>query len=249
MPFGDVKKNLCAAAENLVFFSSIAGKQPDKSGVEDRGDFTTTPTPHFRRWSNHPLSSIITPKPILRIIAGKLRGRRLRAPEGLAVRPTSDRLRETLFNILSPKIEGSRFLDLCAGSGAIGIEAVSRGAAGVVFVDNSRRACRVIEDNLRILGINQSEIIASDALRAMIRLEERDERFDIIFFDPPYDSDIYSRVLARLASSPLLAPDAVVIVERRSKDEPVRDYGGLKIFRQVKQGDSALAFYETGRQD
>src|SRR5215813_4997912 len=105
---------------------------------------------HFAPWRNHQ-------RTLMRIIAGKYRGRKLKTPPSLHTRPTSDRLRETLFNILAPRIEGARFLDLCAGTGAVGIEAISRGAAHVTFVDQSRKMCGLIEANLDALKIDQNE--------------------------------------------------------------------------------------------
>ncbi|HEX5735562.1 MAG TPA: 16S rRNA (guanine(966)-N(2))-methyltransferase RsmD [Blastocatellia bacterium] len=180
----------------------------------------------------------------MRVIGGKYRGRTLRAPHGAEVRPTSDRLRETLFNIIAPWIEGSRFLDICAGSGAVGIEALSRGAACVTFIDSSRRACAVIESNLASLAITSDAIIINrDAVAALKRLSGDEAKFDIIFFDPPYASEVYSQVLSVLAAGHLLAPEARVIAEHRAKTPPAAEYGGLKIFREVKQGESALAFY------
>jgi len=182
----------------------------------------------------------------MRVIGGIHRGRRLRTVGGLAVRPTSDRLRETLFNILAPKIVGSRFLDICAGSGAVGIEALSRGAAAVTFVDLSRNACRIIEANLEVLGAQSSTTIVNrDAASALRRLEKESARFDIVFFDPPYSSEVYSQVLKQLGLGGVLEDGVIVIVEHRAKTPPEPVYGKLRIFREVKQGDSALAFYEA----
>src|SRR5437870_3206367 len=133
----------------------------------------------------------------MRIITGKYRGRRLKSPPSLQTRPTSDRLRETLFNILAPRIEGARFLDLCAGSGAVGIEALSRGAAHVIFVDRSRKMCALIEANLQALNVDEDdvEVVSSEALEFFRRRAKKEtEPFDIVFFDPPYASD-YEAVL------------------------------------------------------
>src|SRR5215469_12643770 len=122
----------------------------------------------------------------MRVVAGKYRGRTLRTVRGHAVRPTSDRLRETLFNILSPEIVGARFLDLCAGSGAIGIEALSRGASHVTFVEKSRPACSVIRDNLASLSIEGQSLVCRDTASAIKSLAIKGAQFDLIFFDPPY---------------------------------------------------------------
>lgn len=182
----------------------------------------------------------------MRVIGGTHRGRRLRSVGGLAVRPTSDRLRETLFNILAPKIQGSRFLDICAGSGAVGIEALSRGAAAVTFIERARHACGVIEANLEALGITSAAtIINRDAAAALKRLEQESAVFDVAFFDPPYASEIYGYVMRQLGSGNLLSAGALTIVEHRAKARPEPEYGKLRIFRELKQGESALAFYET----
>ena len=180
----------------------------------------------------------------MRVIGGVYRGRRLRSVGGLAVRPTSDRLRETLFNILAPKIHGSRFLDICAGSGAVGIEAVSRGAGEVTFIERSRRACAVIEANLGSLGIKQATVIKQDAATSLKKLERGTVQFDIAFFDPPYASEIYGEVMNQLGSDGLLTDDALVIVEHRVKTPPIPECGILRMFREVRQGESALSFFE-----
>jgi 16S rRNA (guanine966-N2)-methyltransferase len=183
----------------------------------------------------------------MRIIAGKYRGRNLKSPPSLQTRPTSDRLRETLFNILAPRIEGSRFLDLCAGSGAVGIEALSRGAAHVTFVDRSRKMYALIETNLDLLKIkdDEAEVVNREALDVLRRLVKSEaEPFDVIFFDPPYTMD-YEEVLDYLGSSAeqLIAQDGVVIVEHHKKKELKEEFGALKRYREVKQGDSKLSFY------
>ncbi|MEW6211484.1 MAG: 16S rRNA (guanine(966)-N(2))-methyltransferase RsmD [Acidobacteriota bacterium] len=185
---------------------------------------------------------------MLRVIAGKYKGRRLRAPSGLDVRPTSDQLRETLFNIISSRIEGSLFLDICAGSGAVGIEALSRGAESATFIEVGRRACFALEENLRSLGISdQAEIINRDAAAALKKLASTNRQFDLVFFDPPYASPLYSKVMAMLASLDLIAPDGIAVVEHRAKSA-IEDCGELIAYRQVKQGESALTFFRRSDQ-
>ncbi|HXI62228.1 MAG TPA: 16S rRNA (guanine(966)-N(2))-methyltransferase RsmD, partial [Pyrinomonadaceae bacterium] len=157
----------------------------------------------------------------MRIIAGKYRGRRLKSPATLQTRPTSDRLRETLFNILAPRIKGARFLDLCAGSGAVGIEALSRGALHATFVDQSRRMCALIEANLEEFGFdeNDAEVLNDEASEFLRRHAKKEKSpLDIVFFDPPYEAD-YDVVLKRLGEDKdvLLATDAIVIVEHHKK--------------------------------
>lgn len=157
----------------------------------------------------------------MRIIAGIYRGRQLKSPPSAQTRPTSDRLRETLFNVLAPRIKGARFLDLCAGTGAVGIEALSRGAEHVTFVDKSRRMCSLIEANTSALGIDQTEFEAVNANATdYLRRHAKKERgpFDIIFFDPPYAAD-YEVVLSLIAEHrrQLLSDEGIVIVEHHKK--------------------------------
>jgi 16S rRNA (guanine966-N2)-methyltransferase len=152
------------------------------------------------------------------------------------VRPTSDRLRETVFNVIAPLIEEARFLDLCAGSGAVGIEALSRGASRVTFVDRSRRMCKLIEANVELCRIpeEQWDIYCSEA-NEFLR-QSKDERWDIVYFDPPYKED-YRRTLELLGNNDL------VIAEHHHKTDLPETIGNLKRTRILKQGDSALSFF------
>jgi 16S rRNA (guanine966-N2)-methyltransferase len=173
----------------------------------------------------------------MRIIAGAYKGRNLKSPPSLQVRPTSDRLRETLFNIIAPRIEDARFLDLCAGSGAVGIEALSRGARYVTFVDRSRRSCQLIESNVELCRIPEEQyeiyqMAAEDFLR-----QSRDQHWDIVFFDPPYKDD-YLPTLNLLKSG-------LVIVEHHHKNSLPETIGTLVRTRILKQGDSSLSFYAS----
>jgi 16S rRNA (guanine(966)-N(2))-methyltransferase RsmD len=182
----------------------------------------------------------------MRVVAGQYRGRILKSPADTRTRPTSDRLRETLFNVLAPRIDGStRFLDLCAGTGAIGIEALSRGAGFSTFVDKSRRACALIEDNLEHLNIpeDETEIVCLPAETFAGRAHE--SGWDIVYFDPPYDID-YSTVMFEFGSgsSTLLNDDGVLIVEHHSKMPLLDAVGHIRRWRILKQGDSSLSFYE-----
>ena len=188
---------------------------------------------------------------IVRVIGGIYRSRRLRAVEGLGVRPTSDRLRETLFNVLGAQVRDCRFLDLCAGSGAVGIEALSRGARRSVVIEQARRACAVIRENLDALGLgDHSRLVCRDVHAALkqlaTELTTENDAFDLIFFDPPYASSLYATVMDALGASTLLGDDAVVVVEYRAKQPPESEYGQLRRFRELKQGESALAFYRAG---
>jgi 16S rRNA (guanine966-N2)-methyltransferase len=182
----------------------------------------------------------------MRVISGLYRGRVLKSPPDRKTRPTSDRLRETIFNILAPEIgDDTRFLDLCAGTGAIGIEAVSRGAGFVTFVDKSRRACALIEENLDLLDIpeNATEIVCIQAETFTGR--EHPNGWDFIFFDPPYDSD-YSLVLHdfRHPDSKLLRDGGRLIVEHHAKTTLPDELGELRRWRLLKQGENCLSFYE-----
>ena len=187
----------------------------------------------------------------MRIISGKYRGRKLKSPPSLKTRPTSDRLRETLFNVLSPRIEGARFLDLCAGSGAVGMEALSRGAAHVTFVDHSRQMYALIETNLKTLTVSddETEVVSKEALEFFSRrLKKEAEPFDIVFFDPPYTTD-YEEVLNYLGenAAELLTEGAVVVVEHHKRKELPEEFGRWRRYRILKQGDSGLSFYKIGQ--
>ena len=182
----------------------------------------------------------------MRIIAGTFRSRPLKPLKKLRIRPTSDMLRETLFNILGPRVEGARFLDLFAGTGAVGIEAVSRGASHVVFVEGHRGAARLISENLALLEINEgARIIPMDALTAVAKLElEHIAPFDFVFLDPPYANERdYHAVLQALEKSPLLTESSILIAEHRKTFSLPATIGRLQQVRTLKQGDAALSFY------
>jgi 16S rRNA (guanine(966)-N(2))-methyltransferase RsmD len=188
----------------------------------------------------------------MRIIAGKFRGRRLKSPPSLQTRPTSDRLRETLFNILAPRIVGARVLDLCAGTGAVGIEALSRGAAHATFVDQSRKMGALIEENIEALKVdeNEIEIVTSEAFDFLRKLSKKaTPPFDLIFFDPPYAAD-YEIVFDYIGehATEVLTKTGVLIVEHDKKKELSEEAGQLKRYRVVKQGDSSLSFYRADAQ-
>jgi 16S rRNA (guanine(966)-N(2))-methyltransferase RsmD len=181
----------------------------------------------------------------MRVIAGKYRSRLLRSLKGQRLRPTSDRLRETLFNILGSAVGGATFVDLFAGTGAVGIEALSRGARHVIFVEQHAPAVALIRRNLESLGIGtEAEILGMDVARAIERLEARHVHAQFIFLDPPYAADVeYESTLEALGESPLVAPDGRVIVEHLRKRELSERAGDLELARVVEQGDAALSFY------
>lgn len=183
----------------------------------------------------------------MRIIAGTLRSRRFEAPPGLATRPSSDRLRETLFNVLAPRIEDAALLDLYAGSGAVGIEAMSRGAARVVFVERAAAALKVLRANLARLGLKDGVEVRAESVGAFLRRGSSGAGFDIVFLDPPYDAEgEYETTLGLLGSDTagLLSGGAVVIAEHRRKDVLKDRYGALERTRLLQQGDAALSFYQ-----
>lgn len=179
----------------------------------------------------------------MRIVAGEYRGRRLASPTWEGLRPTSDRLRETLFNILGPSVAGARVLDGYAGTGAIGIEALSRGAAHVTFVERDRRARQLIATNLTQLGLsaaNDRVIIRADFMTAA--RVSAGELFDLIILDPPYAHDSAAQALA--AAAPLAGPHTRVVVEHASRFSAPAAAGAWQLRRTVKAGDSALSFYD-----
>jgi len=181
----------------------------------------------------------------MRVIAGQFGSRRLRTLRGMELRPTSDRLRETLFDILGATIEESLFVDVFAGTGAIGIEAISRGARKAFFVEQHASAIKLIRENLHSLGITSGgEVLALDAIRGLEQLASRRVLADFIFLDPPYARAAdYLRVLEFLDESHLIAPNGIVIVEHGRKMQLPGRLEKLECSRIVEQGDSALSFY------
>ena len=158
------------------------------------------------------------------------------------IRPTSDKLRETVFNILGSTVEGATFLDGCAGMGGMGIEAISRGAAEVYFIDQSRKACRIIRENLDSLEIKEGfKILEMDLGRALATIPIQ---FNIAFIDPPYErEDLYLASLERFGTRPLLAPEGLLIIEHSKRKDLPDSSGSLHRIRSLVQGDAALAFY------
>lgn len=187
----------------------------------------------------------------VRVIAGKFGSRPLKGPRGQAMRPTSDRLRETLFNILAAAVEDSVFVDAYAGTGAVGIEALSRGAKRVVFIEKHRTAVALIRKNLAVLGIEQdAEVLPTDAVKGLAWLTNEGTRADFIFLDPPYaDVAEYARALEFLDKLSLLAPGGRVIVEHEKRRKLAEKLGQLVCVRTVEQGDGVLSFYQWAELD
>jgi len=188
----------------------------------------------------------------MRVIAGKYGSRRLRSLRGIDIRPTSDRLRETLFNVLTAgnpnALEGTVWIDWYAGTGAVGIEALSRGAGQVYFVESSPHAVELIQENLKNLGIVSGfTVLQDDLLRAVWRLQRKHVAADVVFIDPPYRMhDAYGETLKALADSSLVWAMSLVVAEHEKKFDLAEDFGGLRRFRQLVQGDAALSFYRHG---
>ena len=181
----------------------------------------------------------------MRIIAGKYRGLRLRTLKGGNLRPTSDQMRETLFDVLGPSVEGSAFLDAYAGTGAVGIEALSRGARDVVFIEHHRAAAQLIRQNLAALEIDSGYALLTCAvLTGLERLEGEGERFDVVFLDPPYEEiREYHHTLRQLARGSLLQPMSIVVAEHSKHTRLEEDYLTLHRTRLLRHGDAQLAFY------
>jgi 16S rRNA (guanine966-N2)-methyltransferase len=184
----------------------------------------------------------------MRVIAGTYRSRLLTSPPGTQTRPTSDRLRETLFNILGPRIPNCRFADLFAGTGAVGIEAISRGAAHTFFAEKSAPALKALKTNLATLKITHGYTLEDRGTTALLQRLLKLDPIDIVFLDPPYDAeDDYTQTLGFLgspANAALLAPNALVLAEHSTKDfQPAPRYGQLNRTRIYKQGDTTVSFY------
>jgi 16S rRNA (guanine966-N2)-methyltransferase len=187
----------------------------------------------------------------MRVIAGAYRSRVLKSLKGQALRPTSDRLRESLFNILGSSVENSRFIDVFAGTGAVGIEALSRGASEIIFIEHHPPAAALIRRNLESLGIGSGvSILPLDALRGLEKLAARhqpgDPSVDFVFLDPPYaQTEDYTRVLRFLGSAPFFSEGSVAVAEHSRKLHLADQFGKLQHTRIVRQGDAALTFYRV----
>ena len=182
----------------------------------------------------------------MRVVAGKYRSRPLESLRGVRLRPSSDRLRETLFNILGPTVPGSVFVDVYAGTGAVGIEALSRGAREVIFIEKNAAAASLIRRNLESLGIGaEADLLIADGVRGLELLTARRVHAQFVFLDPPYaEKDEYERVLDFLNRSPILTPEGCVIVEHPRRWALPERLAELERVRVVEQGDVALSFYQ-----
>lgn len=183
----------------------------------------------------------------MRIIAGAYKGRRLKAPTWDGLRPTSDKLRETLFNVLALRVPDARVLDGFAGTGAVGLEALSRGAAQVTFIEKDRRAAALVRENLAAAGVDEgSYTIECSDIRLALRRMPADRRFDLIFLDPPYALDGIDEILAEAAGH--LAPDGLLVLERATRREPDVPPSLVRV-RDIRSGDSSLTLLRGATQD
>jgi 16S rRNA (guanine966-N2)-methyltransferase len=182
----------------------------------------------------------------MRIIAGVFKGRRLVTPRGATTRPTADQVRIALMDTLGPRLPDAHVLDLFAGSGSVGLEALSRGAAHATFVERDPRAVEALDENIRTLGVVSRAIVArGDVARQLGRLATGG-RFEIVFLDPPYALDLGEQALAALGAGGLVAPDGVVVAQHFTKRPPAAEYGALRAFRTRRFGETTLTFFRAG---
>lgn len=180
----------------------------------------------------------------MRVISGRYGGRKLQTPIGSQVRPTSDRVKESIFNILTGRLENAIVMDMFAGTGNLGIEALSRGAQKTVFIEQSQNSQRTIRSNLASLGIAPEiyQLIAGDAFKVVARLRGTPERFDLVFVDPPYDKGLAEKALSALAEADIVKQGGLVIVETASRETaPQSSY--FELLRQSVYGDTSVYFY------
>lgn len=179
---------------------------------------------------------------ILRVISGTAKGHKLKTPKGNATRPTTDRVKESLFNIIAPYLQNANVLDLFAGTGSLGIEALSRGAESAVFIDKSQECYGIIKDNLIHTRLSEkAEVYSGDSILMLDRLKGK--KFDIIFLDPPYSKGLIDEALINIIKNELICKDTVIIAERDAKDIILEEIGSLKRVRDQKYGDTVLSFY------
>jgi 16S rRNA (guanine(966)-N(2))-methyltransferase RsmD len=186
----------------------------------------------------------------LRVLAGALKGRRLVTPRGSTTRPTADQVRIALMDTLTPRLPDARLLDLFAGAGGVGLEALSRGAAHATFVERDARAVAALRANVETLGVaEQTRVERADVRTALERLAREGERFEVVFLDPPYDEDAVMPTLERLGALPLVLPDGLVIAQHLTKRPPAEVVGRLRAYRTRRFGETTLTFFRAGGYD
>lgn len=180
----------------------------------------------------------------MRVITGLAKGRRLKAPKGFRTRPTTDRVKESLFNILADIPQGAKVMDLFAGSGGLGIEALSRGAECAVFVEQSAAVCQVIKDNLQSTGFwEKAVVLRNDVLDALESLKKQGHIFTLVFCDPPYMTGLASAALHRVSNLKMVADGAIFVAEHSRREEMADHIGGFTLVRREQYGDTTMSFY------
>ena len=185
----------------------------------------------------------------MRIITGSAKGLKLKTPKGLAVRPTGDRVKESVFNILADRVIDATVADFFAGTGNLGIEALSRGASGAVFVDNSQASVSLLRANVALARlVDRAEIHKADVSAAISRLAQAGRRFDLIFCDPPYNRGYVAAVLQQIAARDLLSPDGLIIIEHSQHEMIPDDLSSLHIVRSQRYGETMVSFLTRSRE-
>jgi 16S rRNA (guanine966-N2)-methyltransferase len=180
----------------------------------------------------------------MRVIGGKAKGRRIKAPKGLSLRPTADRVKEALFNILPRSLSGYRVLDLYAGTGNLTVEALSRGASEALLIDNAREARKAIQENLGALGfMDKTRIWQSPVLRAIRQLSRRKETFDLVFVDPPYEKGLIEPTLGAIGGAGILTGSGLVVAEHSVREKVGTTYGSLRLRDQRRYGATVVSFF------
>lgn len=185
----------------------------------------------------------------MRIITGRFKGRRLVTPKSMAVRPTSDRVKESVFSIIRDQVIDTKFLDMCAGTGNIGIEALSRGARQVTFLERNPKSLQIIKRNLHICGLDisnpQVQLIGKDVRNGIATLHKRSETFELIYFDPPYDAGIYNKCILQISDTNLLKSTGLLLVEHHKNNGMPLKIGMLTYEKQKQYGDTCLTFFRS----
>ena len=186
----------------------------------------------------------------MRVISGIAKGKRLKAPAGLNTRPITDMIKGALFNVWGPRVQGSKLLDLFAGSGSVGIEAISRGAQKVIFVDNSGEAVKIIKENLSNCRFEMfSQVYRSDVFKALGLLERHGERFGLIYIDPPFTNEpIFNEVMEAMDKADILEPDGILVIRTPRKKE-MPEFNRLKEYQSKSYGESSLHYYCKHEED
>ena len=182
---------------------------------------------------------------MMRVIGGKAKGRRLKVPKGHALRPTADRVKEALFNILPHDLSGKRILDLFAGTGNLSIEALSRGASEAILIDSSSESGKAIRENLQRLAFHdRAKLWIAPAFRSLRRLSRENERFDLIFVDPPYEKRWVGKTLEIIAETEVLQDSGIIVVEHSMREPVEAGYGPLVLQDRRRYGSTLLSFFE-----